>query len=740
MGTHQRRWAALLAVCVWLCFAVSAFGQYEPRALPASNPRSSATEIAAAVQAILARSAPALEKSVPDPAIRAQHVAYITTSLTEILFGYYRGVPPSTFSLYDRMPERPPFAARSKDPLFLAMRALENSNRVELERPVKQLDEALDLLVKSEYPRALIIPVAFEAARRDKDGGGRQFDVGLGALLAAMAVPDLTDPERRFIATVTVPFIVHDAFDISRLRRLRRSVETAGGDAWLQHLLIGQLHLMEAWEARGGELAVFVTPEGWEGFREHLKLAYKQFNDAWELNPHLPEPACAMIRVAMGQGDEGDPARFWFDRAVACEFDFRAAYEAYQLSLEPKWGGSEEELLEFAHECAKTNRYDTSVPMYYVYIIRAIGAYSDDYAGAWTLPGVWETASRILEGRIAHVRTERDDGSPGFYATIYAGVAYWNRRWPVGDESVLSTFDMTHNSLQTEAMEWMHVSAADLMMNRARFEGGESSPAARAARALVKKDWDGAVRIVDEALAAPDSISDRARAALLDTRFTADWNRRLAAGEAGDLSADDLLSGWRPSDAQWLARDGGITTGKLRDKQPRITLAGDLPSNFHIKFRLHITRSDGRPIPFRVAVLLFLNPGVADDPQVEVAFHPNGPRVELSTPFEDVIASTPVDRWSDRTRDVDLLVWGPNVTVRLDGRLVMRKDVRTLIDTYGWFPGNRLAFATSWTHANTPVTISNVQLLPLTKRPPMSFLESVFPGVYELARVMGVID
>ena len=61
-------------------------------------------------------------------------------------------------------------------------------------------------------------------------------------------------------------------------------------------------------------------------FEENLAIAEKHFVKAWEINPKLPEAPAAMISVAMATG--GD-ARQWFDRAVAAEMDYVAAYRTY---------------------------------------------------------------------------------------------------------------------------------------------------------------------------------------------------------------------------------------------------------------------------------------------------------------------------------------------------------------------------------------------------------------------------
>ena len=130
---------------------------------------------------------------------------------------------------------------------------------------------------------------------------------------------------------------------------------------WLSNMLLAELYSKQAWSARGTGYAASVTEEGWENFHQGLKLAEEKLQIAYELHPERPEAASAMITIAMA-GDTDDDERTWFDRAVDAEFDYTAAYSAYLSSLRPRWGGSNEAMIEFAFECVGSGRFDTSVP------------------------------------------------------------------------------------------------------------------------------------------------------------------------------------------------------------------------------------------------------------------------------------------------------------------------------------------------------------------------------------------
>ena len=57
-----------------------------------------------------------------------------------------------------------------------------------------------------------------------------------------------------------------------------------------------------------------------------------------------------------------ESARFWFDEAVAAQFDAPRAHDHLLHDLLPRWNGSHVELLKFGLECLNTKRFDTEVP------------------------------------------------------------------------------------------------------------------------------------------------------------------------------------------------------------------------------------------------------------------------------------------------------------------------------------------------------------------------------------------
>jgi len=95
-----------------------------------------------------------------------------------------------------------------------------------------------------------------------------------------------------------------------------------------------------------------VTEDGWTKFHERIALAKKDLERAYELAPKLPHAAAALVTVAMAESDE-KASKAWFEKAVRADPRYQPAYEHRLTHLEPKWGGSEEEVFAFAREHGK---------------------------------------------------------------------------------------------------------------------------------------------------------------------------------------------------------------------------------------------------------------------------------------------------------------------------------------------------------------------------------------------------
>ena len=166
---------------------------------------------------------------------------------------------------------------------------------------------------------------------------------------------------------------------------------------WIKEFAQGRIFKDAAWGARGDGWSDEVTPEGAVGFQQNLELARQHLTAAWELNPSDPGAATCMISVIMGESGDKTAMRQWFDRAVAAELDCQDAYNGFIWALRPRWHGSHAEMLLFADECVRSNRFDTVIPSYYLKIVREVASEESDHDAIYKRPVIYRNLRYVLE-------------------------------------------------------------------------------------------------------------------------------------------------------------------------------------------------------------------------------------------------------------------------------------------------------------------------------------------------------
>jgi hypothetical protein len=159
----------------------------------------------------------------------------------------------------------------------------------------------------------------------------------------------------------------------------------------ITHLIKGQFYKRSAWQARGSGLADTVSEAGWKTFAERLDLAEKSLTKAWELDPGDDRSAVVMIVVAMGKEQEKDQMELWFTRAMTANPNSYEACKAKRNFLEPKWGGTPQDMLAFGHECLNSTNWGGMVPLTLVDAHQSLAGYldKDDQVRYWKQPEVW---------------------------------------------------------------------------------------------------------------------------------------------------------------------------------------------------------------------------------------------------------------------------------------------------------------------------------------------------------------
>ncbi|MDP2653427.1 MAG: hypothetical protein Q8Q08_05280 [Candidatus Omnitrophota bacterium] len=116
---------------------------------------------------------------------------------------------------------------------------------------------------------------------------------------------------------------------------------------YLPFLIRGRFYKDFAWADRGTTFADKVLPEAWPVFKERLALAKKDLSEAAGLNPQSAEPWVALMAVDLGLGDYENLEKS-FNEAVKLDKDHYGSYYVMLQSKMEKWGGSNEEMFEFA--------------------------------------------------------------------------------------------------------------------------------------------------------------------------------------------------------------------------------------------------------------------------------------------------------------------------------------------------------------------------------------------------------
>lgn len=247
---------------------------------------------------------------------------------------------------------------------------------------------------------------AWERAYRDKAQEDAPIVERLIDRMIGLICAPLDDDERRRQLQRLSSALEHELRPHAKLF-FQKLAASPQADRWLVQMLLARAHVNLAWQERGGGYAGTVTEQGWRGFGKHLAKARSLLLQAWHERPDLPEAAHDQIAVTMGaEGVAGEDPRFWFDRAVAADFDMPNAYSALLWAMRPRWGGSHELMLQFGRECLSTNRFDTAVPWFFHRTVCDILSESGDPRDACLELNIYDDYVRYIEGSRPHAESD----------------------------------------------------------------------------------------------------------------------------------------------------------------------------------------------------------------------------------------------------------------------------------------------------------------------------------------------
>ena len=206
--------------------------------------------------------------------------------------------------------------------------------------------------------------------------------------------------------------------------RLAPSLEAALPNRAEPFVFKGRYYIQWAWEARGNGFANTVTEKGGQLMQERLVVAEQSLKRAYELDPTDPAAPTEMLTCELGQGKGKQVMELWFKRAMEADPDNITACNHKMYYLEPKWYGSEEEVLAFGEECYKTGNYTAKIPMLLIAAHKTVSSYTPDQMVYYKQPRVWQDMKRVLE---PYLRVRPDDyESRNQFCSLAGATGHWD--------------------------------------------------------------------------------------------------------------------------------------------------------------------------------------------------------------------------------------------------------------------------------------------------------------------------
>ncbi len=234
-------------------------------------------------------------------------------------------------------------------------------------------------------------------------------------------------------------------------------------DSALAHVVLGVSMVVRGWERRGTGYGHEVAPEAWVQFLAGLDGARTPMQRAIELAPDMPEPHAWLITVDMASGGTPDARRAHFDAALARDPQHWAAHMKYFLSLTSKWGGSHDQMFDFAQRCSEAAPVGD---LRHLLVAMAINEYALD-VGASACGGLRTTAhaARLRQALYAWIDATPDNladqlrwTTSSFHATAvnqFAAACYLCG----ADHEALLLTEALHGQIESTPWGWLGLNA-----------------------------------------------------------------------------------------------------------------------------------------------------------------------------------------------------------------------------------------------------------------------------------------
>jgi hypothetical protein len=194
-------------------------------------------------------------------------------------------------------------------------------------------------------------------------------------------------------------------------------------------LLAAHVLYRKAWLLRGRESsAIEVSADLWAEFEGLISQVEAKLMEIRELFPACPEIPRLMISIENIQGRDRERMETWFDQAMQVDGDDYLACLAKLDYLEPRWHGSEAEMLAFGRACLRTENWEGRLPFILTEAHRRISrSIPPSYqtrridVSYWSRPDVWKDCQAVYEPYLSRHRDARYDKTRFAKVAAYGG-------------------------------------------------------------------------------------------------------------------------------------------------------------------------------------------------------------------------------------------------------------------------------------------------------------------------------
>jgi len=465
---------------------------------------------------------------------------------------------------------------------------------------------------------------------------------------------------------------------------------------YVVNMLVGEYHLVAAWKSRGGDFAPEVSEEGWKGFGEHMELARKGFEKAWEAAPNRPEAATAMVKVSMGSSRSPlREMRMWYDRAVQAQFDYPTAYSHLIYSLMPRWHGSHDLMYKFGVECMETERYDTNVPYELCNALWSImrdnhNPLGNDYVQK---PGIYDNVRTVCQ---RYIEQEGGETNVLWWKTVWLCFAYLAEQWDDASQMLEELdSDLNANALgrfplaadEVISAVQIHTSPhADAILEA--FRDADHGRQQQAATAMTE--------ILTEENLQPFVVSQ------IQSRLQGlNWSIEFEEGLPVNLVPEENLQGWKIAAGRWnQSPDGG-----MRGVSNRAGVMLECETDFGTHWQISGEVVHGKsPYNHWDAGILLIGDG---RPQYSMMFNPTEKWVAAG-PHKNLKQHRQPFKPEGKTTKFVIRVEGDIVNIWLNEDLVVEdQEIEGLSDD----ASSRLAIGAKYTWDGSTLTYRNLEIV-----------------------------